>query len=264
MITGGQGASGDLSSAELYNPTSKTFSTIASMTSTRYWHTATLLNTGEVLIAGGAKTVSGPDGPVPSFLATAELFNPTASSFTATGSLLAAPVRHSATLLENGRVLIGAVSPLQYYDRPTTQFYSAAGGAAGLAEDTAALLPNGQVMLAGGAGSNSFTTYIYDPNVGDLSAGGAMLAEHSNATGSSLLTGNIVIVGGAAEDFQPTAANFDGEREVDIYQSPAPVVAPVLTSVTPTILTDSAPSPSRFKAPASCQTRWPHSTTPRL
>lgn len=61
-------------------------------------HTATLLQNGMVLIAGGR---SGNNT-----LSSAELYDPTTGTFTLTGSLLTARCDHSATLLQNGTVLI--------------------------------------------------------------------------------------------------------------------------------------------------------------
>ena len=54
LIAGGSDASGDLASAELYDPKTGAFSPAGSMTTTRFGHTATLLSDGRVLIAGGA------------------------------------------------------------------------------------------------------------------------------------------------------------------------------------------------------------------
>ena len=65
------------------------------MTAARSWHTATLLENGEVLITGGFPG-----------LASAELYNPWAGTFTATGNMNVARRWQTATLLGNGKVLI--------------------------------------------------------------------------------------------------------------------------------------------------------------
>jgi hypothetical protein len=54
--TGNSATPAVLSSAELFDPSSKTFSPTASMTTPRRYHTATLLLNGEVLIVGGETT----------------------------------------------------------------------------------------------------------------------------------------------------------------------------------------------------------------
>ena len=69
------------------------------MTAARDEHTATLLPSGRVLIAGGY------DGDH-SQLASAELFDPTGGTFTATASMAVGRSGHTATLLRDGRVLV--------------------------------------------------------------------------------------------------------------------------------------------------------------
>ena len=67
------------------------------MATARNFHTATLLNDGTVLVAGG-----GNFQPI----ALAERFDPASESFTGTGSLVTARSEHTATLLNDGRVLV--------------------------------------------------------------------------------------------------------------------------------------------------------------
>ena len=101
LITGGGSASGAFDSAELYDPSTATFSTTGSMTVPRSLHTATLLPNGKVLISGGWQ-VNFPT----SALASAELYDSSTGTFTATGSMAARRVDQTATLLPNGKVLL--------------------------------------------------------------------------------------------------------------------------------------------------------------
>jgi Galactose oxidase, central domain len=98
LVAGGRGTSGYLTSAELYDPASGTWSATGSLTTARYQHTATLLPNGKVLVTGGQAT-SG------SALTSAELYDPASGTWTATGSLTTARYLHTATLLSNGKVL---------------------------------------------------------------------------------------------------------------------------------------------------------------
>jgi len=72
-----------------------------SLTQPRQYHTATLLTNGQVLVAGGF-SFSAPVGE----RASAELYNPATGTWTATGTMNQARYYHTATLLNNGKVLV--------------------------------------------------------------------------------------------------------------------------------------------------------------
>src|SRR5262245_43484378 len=118
-------------------------------------HTATLLSSGKVLVAGGV-------GSSFTVLSRAELYDPATGIWTATGSMSTAHRNHTATLLPDGKVLVaggvgssGISSRAELYD-PATETWAATQnlGTARWA-DTATLLPNGQAPVAGGMGMAS-------------------------------------------------------------------------------------------------------------
>ena len=92
-------------SAELYDPSLGTFSPAGNMTVSRSGHTATLLPDGKVLIAGG-RVAFGAGAWGETAQSTAELYDPSSGKFTPTGSMRTPRESHTATLLNNGKVLI--------------------------------------------------------------------------------------------------------------------------------------------------------------
>ena len=169
LVVGGASAPSDapsLSSAELYDPVQNNWRTLTStMSAPRADHTATLLPSGKVLVAGGHATYGGVA------LSSAELYNPD-GSWTATADMLGARTNHTATLLDNGKVLVAggmalhngsSLASAELYD-PSTNAWVSAGNmlwASGRANHTATLLPRGKVLVAGGSyGTADATTRL--------------------------------------------------------------------------------------------------------
>jgi len=169
LICGGTATAnigGVLSSAEIYDPATQTFTLTGSMTAARQGHTATMLPDGTVLIAGGSENIG-----FRSELASAEIYDPTSGSFRATGSMMTPREGHTATLLRNGKVLVAGGSAngttttasAEVYDYKTGRFTAIAPMGVPRETHTATLLRNGKVLIAGGGRGGMPGGYIaYD------------------------------------------------------------------------------------------------------
>ncbi|TLY53964.1 MAG: hypothetical protein E6K51_11810 [Gammaproteobacteria bacterium] len=127
LVTGGgvNPTGGPQQTAELYDPASGTFTlTNSSMAVGRQFHTATLLPSGKVLVAGGLTTI----GSVAT--ATADLYDPTTDAFRATGAMASTRMHHTATLLGNGVVLIvgGTMQPTSPMGETSAELYDSTSG----------------------------------------------------------------------------------------------------------------------------------------
>ena len=104
LVVGGEaGPEPVASTAELFDPATGTFAPAGRLSSFRFAHTATLLPDGRVLIAGG---LVANDYETYDPIDTAEVYDPSSGTWTRTGSLTGARGLHTASLLDDGRVLI--------------------------------------------------------------------------------------------------------------------------------------------------------------
>jgi hypothetical protein len=131
------------------------------MTVSRGEHTATLLNDGRVVVAGGK------DGGSVVF-ASAEIFDPATGTWTATGSLSTGRAFHTATRLDNEKVLVAGGLTNGSTLRSTELFDPASGAwtvTGNMIHDrrqhTATRLNDGRVLAVGGDGSGNCCAELF-------------------------------------------------------------------------------------------------------
>ena len=226
LVAGGSDESEiGLSSAELYDPRTGSWTATGTMIEGRALHTATLLPDGTVLVAGGQSS----DGMAVPRLSSAELYDPRTGSWTATGTMIEGRALHTATLLPDGTVLVAGGLPsdgsamaasAEVYD-PRTGSWTATGGMIeGRATHTATLLDDGSVLVTGG-GSGLFeagtlsSAELYDPRTGSWTATSDMINGRAGHTATLLHDGNVLVAGsfnfgvlGSAELYDPRTGSW--------------------------------------------------------
>jgi hypothetical protein len=216
--------------AELFNPSTGTFTRTADMVTVQLYGTATLLNSGKVLIAGGIMS----EGVV----ANPELYDPSTGAFSLTGTfqsngdgfVMGGPNVSAATLLPDGRVLIAGEPDSELYD-PVTGTFSVTGPMTTpcflggkpdyIAGRTATLLPSGKVLEAGGEHEDCGRfddAELYDPATGKFMATGRMTRVRDNHTATLLPPGSVLITGGESEATFAGGSVFSGtEASAELY-----------------------------------------------
>ncbi|HET6177355.1 MAG TPA: kelch repeat-containing protein [Candidatus Sulfotelmatobacter sp.] len=228
LVAGGTNNGVALTSAELYNLASGTWASTGSMHVARTLARAVLLSNGSVLVMGGCV-----NDCLSATSNSAEVYNPTAGTFTATGSMLQARAEFGVTLLANGQVLVAGgctaydangclstTNKAEIYNPATGTWKATSAMRAARHAMTATRLPSGKVLVAGGATSANdalISSEIYDPVARTWTLGAKMVTARSDYASIMLTTGKVLFAGGEningvsinnAELYNPSSGTF--------------------------------------------------------
>ncbi len=212
LIAGGSGSPAGIAidrrpgttATQLYDPATDTWTATGSLSVVRTGDpTATLLKDGKVLLVGAGSQSVQPGVPPTLDVQTAEIYDPGAGTWSQTANMNAIHIEQTATLLNDGRVLVvggvlsSAGTTAEIYD-PVAKTWTPTGSlSVARGNHTAILLPNGKVLVAGGTGDAAGTTAeIYDPSAGTWSSTGNLNVPRASHTATLLTNGTVLVAGG--------------------------------------------------------------------
>lgn len=184
--------------------------TAAAAPNARQFHSATLLTSGNILVAGGDNGNTPPSSPIAGF----QVYDPSASGFAAAGaSMNSSRESHTATLLPDGRVLacggytgadwtagvVHSTSTCELYTPGSNSFAYTVAMTTPRAHHTATLLFTGQVLVTGGVDQNGTPlsrTEIYDVFLTTWFQITPLNVARSQHTSTLLRDGRVLIAGG--------------------------------------------------------------------
>ncbi|MCI0343146.1 MAG: fibronectin type III domain-containing protein [Planctomycetales bacterium] len=203
----------------------------ARLRTAKFFHTATLLADGKVLVAGGMTDGTGffttTGFTNTQIQSTTDIFDPSNETTTTSGNLVKARAFHTATTLKNGKVLLtgGAIQTTtgggivitpdaELFD-PATRTSSATGSMlTPRSGHVATLLPDGRVLITGGTGAP--LPEIYDPILGVFvaTAGTATANRDIGGAMTILNNGKLLVTGGEASNFIPAGGQSFGPGRI--------------------------------------------------
>src|SRR2546426_3749639 len=198
LITGGDGASGPLATAEFFN-TDGSVSPAAPMNDARSGHISVVLQDGRVLVAGGTVAGGGATNA-------AEIYDPVANTWTSlAGGMMEARSGATEALLQDGRVAVaggqnGSVvsSTIEIFDPLAGNFSFAGTLSSPRTQHAMAVLTDGRVMIFGGSNGTVplASSDIFDPAAGSVAPGASLATPRSGHSATTLLDGRVLVAGG--------------------------------------------------------------------
>ncbi|HWO00687.1 MAG TPA: kelch repeat-containing protein [Blastocatellia bacterium] len=204
----------------------------ASMNTARSGQTATVLPSGQVLIAGGMNGNGN-------YFDTTEIYDPSSNRFVEGSKMSERRIGHTATRLPSGKVLIAGgfngdyLQSAEVYDPSTGRFSPTGRLTVPRSEHLAVLLNDGRVLLVGGVGGGySFlaSCEVFDPATGRFSPTGSMTMPREGHTATLLKNGKVLITGGhqgrreamtvysSAELYDPSIGRFTTGGEMTVVR----------------------------------------------
>ncbi|PYL09028.1 MAG: hypothetical protein DME33_05555 [Verrucomicrobia bacterium] len=220
LVAGGTGIDGvtSLTSAEIYDEATNTWTFNGSMNVGRGEFANVVLNDGRVLVMGGITELSENGQPI----ASAEIYDPVTGTWTLTGSMSTAREDHTAVRLLDGRVLVAGgatsedvprLSSAEIFDPNTGQWTPTGDMTTGRSEEEygGIRLRDGRVLMPGGF--SAFETPgasadVYDPRTGTWTPAGSMSVPRAGQP-STALPGNRVLVMGGLNSPPAATASVD-------------------------------------------------------
>ena len=198
-----------------FDPSTSRFTPVGTLQIPRDSPAAVALRDGRVLIVGGGHDIESPSTPG-SYRA--EIYDPASGLSTLVGSTVHPRLAGTATLLEDGRVLVGSGSDAELFDPATGEFVQTGSMPTPLTDQAATLLADGRVLVISTDSEGAPTAELYDPLTGSfVSAGPMAVPQADGSTATRLADGRVLIVGGwddhgsplaAAQLYNPTTGRF--------------------------------------------------------
>lgn len=287
LVAGGIAEGDLLASVEIFDPATGRWSGSAPMNLPRLGHSLTVLGDGRVLAAGGS-SLGGAEGAGGGQTirpeSSAEIFDPASGRWTNTGAgMSSARFEHTATLLDDGRVLIvgGQGPPMagrsavlgstELFDPAVDTFLKSNDLGEPRANHTAVKLPDRSVLVAGGLGGpggdvSLATAEVFDPSRGAWGGVGPLTQARTGHSATLLADGRVLVAGGetnqrgtrrsldTGEVYSPDRRDWRSAGRMNCPRSEAASV--LLGDGSALVVAGDAAFPNQQPEPKSCADRY--------